>query len=223
MHSRKRVLLHAESWKEESWGKKDILRLTGWVFLFFFCFTFCVSCHTGCLKHWGKAGAYPLVPASVVLVLRVTFFVDQGGRRSFSIRVWVGPGVLGFLRQPPSGQTGVQKYIGCRTRPHGGGSGEGGWQAGGWAPLGSAHCWSGAGFQQRRHLCCAHRLSRPKGTPVGAPSGSASATEAQKSAHFTLPASHSSLAARPHSKFTKHVCDALMERHCTFCCALHGS
>ena len=34
------------------------------------------------------------------------------------------------------------------------------------APLGSAHCWSGAGFQQRRHLCCAHRLSRPKGTPV---------------------------------------------------------
>ena len=69
---------------------------------------------------------YPLVPASVVLVLRVTFFVDQGGRGSFSIRVWVGPGVLGFLRQPPSGKTGVQKYIGCRTRPHGGGSGEGG-------------------------------------------------------------------------------------------------
>ena len=91
-----------------------------------FCFTFCVSCHTGCLKHWRKAGAYPLVPASVVLVLRVTFFVDQGGRGSFSIRVWVGPGVLGFLRQPPSGKTGVQKYIGCRTRPHGGGSGEGG-------------------------------------------------------------------------------------------------
>ena len=44
--------------------------------------------------------------------------------------------------------------------------GEGGRQAGGWAPLGSAHCWSGAVFQQRRHLCCAHRLSRPKGTPV---------------------------------------------------------
>ena len=92
--------------------------------------------------------------------------------------------------------------------------GEGGRQAGGWAPLGSAHCWSGAVFQQRRHLCCAHRLSRPKGTPVAAPNGSASATEAQKSAHFTLPASHSPLAARPHSKFTKLVCDALMERHC---------
>ena len=61
---------------------------------------------------------------------------------------------------------GVQEYISCRTRPYGGGSGEGGGQAGGWAPLGSAHCWSGAGFQQRRHLCCAHRLSRPKGTPV---------------------------------------------------------
>ena len=122
----------------------------------------------------------------------------------------MGPGVLGFLRQPPSGKTGVQKYIGCRTRPHGGGSGEGGGQAGGWAPLGSAHCWSGAGFQQRRHLCCAHRLSRPKGTPVAAPNGSASATEAQKSAHFTLPASHSPLAARPHSKFTKLVYDALM-------------
>ena len=88
--------------------------------------------------------------------------------------------------------------------------GEGGRLAGGWAPLGSAHCWSGAVFQQRRHLCCAHRLSRPKGTPVAAPNGSASATEAQKSAHFTLPASHSPLAARPHSKFTKLVYDALM-------------
>ena len=126
--------------------------MQNWFGLLEFCFTFCVSCHTGCLKHWGKAGAYPLVPASVVLVLRVTFFVDQGGRGSFSIRVWVGPG--------------VQEYISCRTRPYGGGSGEGGGQAGGWAPLGSAHCWSGAGFQQRRHLCCAHRLSRPKGTPV---------------------------------------------------------
>ena len=160
--------------------------MQNWFGLLEFCFTFCVSCHTGCLKHWGKAGAYPLVPASVVLVLRVTFFVDQGGRGSFSIRVWVGPGVLGFLRQPPSGQTGVQKYIGCRTRPHGGGSGEGGRGAGGWGPMmgtksqhrqpslcvvhrlawSGAHCWSGAGFQQRRHLCCAHRLSRPKGTPV---------------------------------------------------------
>ena len=73
---------------------------------------------------------------------------------------------LGGARCPWIPETGVQKYIGCRTRPHGGGSGEGGRQAGGWAPLGSAHCWSGAGFQQRRHLCCAHRLSRPKGTPV---------------------------------------------------------
>ena len=33
---------------------------------------------------------------------------------------------LGGARCPWIPETGVQKYIGCRTRPHGGGSGEGG-------------------------------------------------------------------------------------------------
>ena len=90
------------------WVKKDILRLTGWVFLFFFCFTFCVSCH--------------IPTRSSIRSSRTPGHVLRRPRRQ---RVVLDQG-LGGARCPWIPETGVQKYIGCRTRPHGGGSGEGG-------------------------------------------------------------------------------------------------